>query len=48
VGVMVDSCRECHFCKHHEEQYCEAGLLLPTMALINIPATTPGAVMRRA
>ncbi|WP_312079598.1 NAD(P)-dependent alcohol dehydrogenase [Leclercia sp.] len=25
VGVMVDSCRECHFCKHHEEQYCEAG-----------------------
>lgn len=25
VGVMVDSCRECHFCKSHEEQYCEAG-----------------------
>jgi len=25
VGVMVDSCRECHFCKHQEEQYCEAG-----------------------
>ncbi|MFI8317438.1 NAD(P)-dependent alcohol dehydrogenase [Kosakonia cowanii] len=25
VGVMVDSCRECHFCKQHEEQYCEAG-----------------------
>ncbi len=25
VGLMVDSCRECHFCKHHEEQYCEAG-----------------------
>jgi len=25
VGVMVDSCRECHFCRQHEEQYCEAG-----------------------
>ncbi|WP_442798068.1 NAD(P)-dependent alcohol dehydrogenase [Pantoea vagans] len=25
VGVMVDSCRECHFCQQHEEQYCEAG-----------------------
>ena len=25
VGVMVDSCRECHFCNNHEEQYCEAG-----------------------
>lgn len=25
VGVMVDSCRECHFCKTQEEQYCEAG-----------------------
>lgn len=25
VGVMVDSCRECHFCKQREEQYCEAG-----------------------
>lgn len=25
VGVMVDSCRECDFCKHHEEQYCETG-----------------------
>lgn len=25
VGVMVDSCRECHFCKLQEEQYCEAG-----------------------
>lgn len=25
VGVMVDSCRECHFCKQQEEQYCEAG-----------------------
>ncbi|KAA5931644.1 MULTISPECIES: NAD(P)-dependent alcohol dehydrogenase [Pantoea] len=25
VGVMIDSCRECHFCKQHEEQYCEAG-----------------------
>lgn len=24
-GVMIDSCRECHFCKNHEEQYCEAG-----------------------
>lgn len=25
VGVMVDSCRTCHFCQQHEEQYCEAG-----------------------
>jgi len=25
VGVMVDSCRECPFCRQHEEQYCEAG-----------------------
>lgn len=25
VGVMVDSCRECHFCQQHEEQYCETG-----------------------
>lgn len=25
VGVMVDSCRECHFCRQQEEQYCEAG-----------------------
>ena len=25
VGVMVDSCRECHFCQQHEEQYCEVG-----------------------
>lgn len=25
VGVMVDACRECHFCQQHEEQYCEAG-----------------------
>lgn len=25
VGVMVDSCGECHFCQQQEEQYCEAG-----------------------
>lgn len=25
VGVMVDSCRQCHFCQQQEEQYCEAG-----------------------
>lgn len=25
VGVMVDSCRTCHFCQQQEEQYCEAG-----------------------
>lgn len=25
VGVMVDSCRECEFCKTQEEQYCEQG-----------------------
>ncbi|MGV2880772.1 NAD(P)-dependent alcohol dehydrogenase [Pantoea vagans] len=25
VGVMVDSCRECHFCQQQEEQYCETG-----------------------
>ncbi|HCI6143612.1 TPA: NAD(P)-dependent alcohol dehydrogenase [Klebsiella variicola subsp. variicola] len=25
VGVMVDACRECHFCQQHEEQYCDAG-----------------------
>ncbi|MBT0716735.1 NAD(P)-dependent alcohol dehydrogenase [Rosenbergiella epipactidis] len=25
VGVMVDSCRECHFCQMQEEQYCEQG-----------------------
>ncbi|WP_029686108.1 NAD(P)-dependent alcohol dehydrogenase [Tatumella saanichensis] len=27
VGVMVDACRECHFCQQHEEQYCEAGFV---------------------
>ena len=27
VGVMVDSCRECHFCQQQEEQYCEAGFV---------------------
>lgn len=27
VGVMADSCRECHFCQQHEEQYCEAGFV---------------------
>lgn len=25
VGVMVDSCRECQYCRQQEEQYCEAG-----------------------
>jgi len=25
VGVMVDSCGQCTFCRQHEEQYCEAG-----------------------
>lgn len=25
VGCMVDSCRECEYCKDHLEQYCEAG-----------------------
>ncbi|MFT4020186.1 MAG: NAD(P)-dependent alcohol dehydrogenase [Acinetobacter sp.] len=25
VGVMVDSCRTCQFCKSQEEQYCEQG-----------------------
>ena len=25
VGVMVDACRECHFCQNQEEQYCEKG-----------------------
>ena len=25
VGVMVDSCGQCHFCQQQEEQYCEAG-----------------------
>lgn len=25
VGVMVDSCGHCTFCRQHEEQYCEAG-----------------------
>ncbi|MCE0491070.1 NAD(P)-dependent alcohol dehydrogenase [Pantoea sp. Mb-10] len=25
VGVMVDACRECHFCQQQEAQYCEAG-----------------------
>lgn len=27
VGVMVDSCRECHFCQQKEEQYCESGFV---------------------
>lgn len=27
VGVMVDSCRECHFCQQQEEQYCESGFV---------------------
>ena len=22
VGCLVDSCRECSSCKHHQEQYC--------------------------
>eukprot|EP01124_Arcella_intermedia_P034116 TRINITY_DN839_c0_g1_i1.p1 TRINITY_DN839_c0_g1~~TRINITY_DN839_c0_g1_i1.p1 ORF type:complete len:310 (+),score=28.80 TRINITY_DN839_c0_g1_i1:17-946(+) len=26
VGCMVDSCKECHQCKRHEEQYCTAGM----------------------
>ena len=25
VGCMVDSCMECHSCKHGEEQFCEQG-----------------------
>ncbi len=25
VGVMVDSCGQCHFCQQQEEQYCDAG-----------------------
>jgi len=25
VGVMVDSCGDCHFCRQQEEQYCAAG-----------------------
>lgn len=27
VGVIVDSCRECHFCQQKEEQYCESGFV---------------------
>ncbi|TLV02897.1 NAD(P)-dependent alcohol dehydrogenase [Dyadobacter luticola] len=26
VGCMVDSCRECEYCKDHLEQYCEPGM----------------------
>jgi len=25
VGCMVNSCRDCHNCKNHEEQYCDKG-----------------------
>ncbi len=25
IGCMVDSCRECHNCKSHEEQFCTEG-----------------------
>ena len=25
VGCMVDSCRECEYCKEGLEQYCEEG-----------------------
>lgn len=25
VGCMVDSCRQCHSCQNHEEQYCKEG-----------------------
>lgn len=25
VGCLVDSCRECHPCKGHEEQFCSKG-----------------------
>lgn len=25
VGVMVDACRECHFCQNQAEQFCEEG-----------------------
>lgn len=27
VGCMVDSCRECHYCEHDLEQYCEKGMV---------------------
>ncbi|MBS1522301.1 MAG: NAD(P)-dependent alcohol dehydrogenase [Bacteroidetes bacterium] len=27
VGCMVDSCRECQYCKEHKEQYCERGTI---------------------
>ncbi|BFO10146.1 Uncharacterized zinc-type alcohol dehydrogenase-like protein YahK [Serratia rubidaea] len=27
VGVMVDSCGDCHFCRQQEEQYCESGFV---------------------
>ena len=27
VGCFVDSCRECHNCKDHQEQFCEKGCL---------------------
>eukprot|EP01119_Soliformovum_irregulare_P005388 TRINITY_DN17155_c0_g1_i1.p1 TRINITY_DN17155_c0_g1~~TRINITY_DN17155_c0_g1_i1.p1 ORF type:complete len:381 (-),score=65.44 TRINITY_DN17155_c0_g1_i1:239-1294(-) len=26
VGCMVDSCRNCHFCQNHEENFCRAGV----------------------
>lgn len=26
VGCIVDSCRECEYCKEHLEQYCEPGM----------------------
>src|SRR3954471_3574469 len=29
VGCMVDSCRECQYCKEGLEQYCEVGSILP-------------------
>jgi len=25
IGCLVDSCRDCKYCKHHEEHFCEKG-----------------------
>lgn len=40
VGCMVDSCKECHSCSDHLEQYCERGNVL-TYAAVELDGKTP-------
>jgi uncharacterized zinc-type alcohol dehydrogenase-like protein len=42
VGCMVDSCRECEYCKEGLEQYCEPGMTGTYNSLINLGKQTYG------